>query len=144
MIIKDREKLKNLTKEIIGAAIEVHKLLGPGLLERVYHDCLCYELGKRNLYYQKEPYMQFNYKDAEISFELKPDLIVEESVIVELKAVIEMHPVFTAQLLSYLRLSGITVGLLLNFNVPKLSDGITRLINTGKELPSDWESIHAM
>ncbi len=139
MIITDDVKLKKITGQIIGAGIEVHKILGPGLLERVYHDCLFHELVKRGFSVQKEPIMHFNYKDTEICFVLKPDLIVDESVIVELKATVEMHPVFAAQLLSYLRLTGIMVGLLLNFNSPLLKDGIRRFTIHGQELPEGWE-----
>jgi len=140
MMITDMMKLKQLTSKIIGAGIEVHRILGPGLLERVYHECLCYELSKRGMFFEKEPCLQFIYKDSEIDFDLKPDLIVEESVIVELKAVQEMHPVFSAQLLSYLRLTGIQVGLLLNFHTPLLKEGIIRRTIHGDSLPDNWES----
>jgi len=126
MIITDQLKLNEITQAIIGSAIEVHKLLGPGLLERVYHECLYYELKQKKFYVQSEPSLAFSYKDSEIGFDLRPDLIVEESVIVELKAVTTMHPVFEAQLLSYLKLTGLKTGLLINFWVPYLKKGIIR------------------
>lgn len=126
MIITNPYKINQLSRQVIGACIEVHRILGPGLLEQVYHDCLCHELAVRNLFFVKEPCLQFNYKDTEISFNLKPDLIVEESIVVELKSVQEVHPVFVAQLLSYMRLTNTQLGLLINFNAVTLKDGIIR------------------
>ncbi len=139
MIIRDEMKLKNITGQIIGAGIEIHKILGPGLLEKVYHDCLCYELDKRGLAYIREPNLKLRYKDTAIHFALKPDLIVEDSVIVEIKAVLEMHPVYEAQILSYLKLAGMMVGLLINFHTPLLVNGIRRFTMQGNQLPDDWE-----
>lgn len=143
MIIRDEERLKGITGQIIGASIDIHRTLGPGLLEKVYHDCLCYELDKKGLVYIREPKLKLNYKDTEINFELKPDLIVENSVIVELKAVLEMHPVYEAQILSYLKLTGIVVGLLINFHTPVLVQGIRRFTMQGNQLPDDWEKHRA-
>ncbi len=74
MIIRDEERLRNITGHIIGAGIEIHRILGPGLLEKVYHDCLCYELDKKGLAYKREPNLQLKYKETAISFDLKPDL----------------------------------------------------------------------
>lgn len=128
MIITDEARLKQITNEIIGAAIEVHKILGPGLLESVYHGCLIYELTQKGLFIEDEPSIPFSYKNSEIGFSLRPDMIVEQSVILELKAVTTMLPVFEAQLLSYMKLTGIKVGLLINFCVPCLKDGIVRKI----------------
>lgn len=123
----DREaELKALSHEIIGACIEVHRALGPGLLEKIYQDCLCHELDLRGIKYIKEPTLRYNYKGFPLDLELRADLIVEDSIVVELKAVKDLHPVYEAQLLSYLRLSDKPVGLLINFNVPVLKNGIVR------------------
>ena len=119
----------SVTGEIIGAAIEVHRHLGPGLLESVYRDCLWHELGLRRLAVEKEVALPVRYKDTEISSGYRIDLLVQRSVIVELKAVEALLPIFTAQLLSYLRMSGLKLGLLINFNVTQLKDGVRRVVN---------------
>lgn len=119
-------ELNMLTHNIIGACIEVHKALGPGLLEKLYQECLCRELDLRGIKYVKEPQINFCYKDLPISIDLRADLIVEDQVVVELKSVRDMHPVYEAQLLSYLKLTGKPVGLLVNFNVTLLKEGIVR------------------
>ena len=118
-----------ITGEIIGAAIEVHRHLGPGLLESVYRDCLWNEFGLRRLAVEKEVALPVRYKDTEISSGYRIDLLVQRSVIVELKAVEALLPIFTAQLLSYLRMSGLKLGLLINFNVTQLKDGVRRVVN---------------
>ncbi len=119
----------DISGEIIGGAIEVHKHLGPGLLESVYRDCLRHELGLRGLAVEKEVALPLGYKGIEISSGYRVDLMVQQRVIVELKAVDTLLPVFTAQLLSYLRLSGLKLGLLINFNVTQLKDGVRRVVN---------------
>ena len=119
----------DISGEIIGAAIEVHKHLGPGLLESVYRDCLRHEIGLRGLAVEKEVTIPVGYKGIDISSGYRVDLIVQKRVIVELKAVDTLLPVFTAQLLSYLRLSGLKLGLLINFNVTQLKDGVRRVVN---------------
>lgn len=124
--MKSEAELNVLSHEIIGACIEVHRALGPGLLERIYQDCLCHELELRGLRFQKEPTLAYEYKGLPLSLELRADLIVEDSIVVELKSVKDMHPVYEAQLLSYLRLSDKPVGLLINFKVPLLKNGIVR------------------
>ncbi len=119
----------SITGEIIGAAIEVHRHLGPGLLESVYRDCLWHELGLRGLAAEKEVAFPVRYKEKEISSGYRVDLLVQRSVIVELKAVETLLPIFTSQLLSYLRMSGLKLGLLINFNVAQLKDGVRRVVN---------------
>ena len=118
-----------LSNGIIGAAIEVHRHLGPGLLESVYRDCLAYELRSRRVRVETEVLLPVRYKALELEAGYRADIVVERSVIVELKAVDAIVPVFTAQLLSYLRLSSIKLGLLINFNSVHLKDGIRRVVN---------------
>ena len=116
-----------LTHEIIGAAIEVHRDLGPGLLESVYEDAFCIELEERHLDYQRQQQVQLLYKGRNIG-DLYADLVVNQSVIVELKSVEALMPIHTAQLLTYLKLTGLRKGLLINFNVPILKNGIKRVV----------------
>jgi GxxExxY protein len=118
----------NLTEQIIGAAIEVHKALGPGLLESVYEECLCHELFLRGLSFRRQVDLPVAYKRVQLSCGYKADLIVEDAVVVELKAIETVMRVHEAQLLTYLRLSGKRVGLLINFNVPALRRGIWRRV----------------
>lgn len=131
-------ELNELCGQIIGACIDVHKSLGPGLLENIYADCLAYELELRKLRYRREVVIPFIYKGREFSTRLKADMIVENAIILELKSVAELTTLYEAQLMTYLTLSGIELGLLINFNVPLLKDGITRMrINHGKMSKSD-------
>lgn len=116
-----------LTSEIIGAAIEVHRNLGPGLLESVYEVCLAYELHLKNLKVERQQSLPVVYKGMKLSSDYRIDLLVEDEVIVEIKSVNDLAPVHEAQLLSYLKLHGGGRGLLINFNVPLLKDGIRRL-----------------
>ncbi|HEY4745502.1 MAG TPA: GxxExxY protein [Desulfuromonadaceae bacterium] len=116
-----------LTEKIIGCAIEVHRNLGPGLLESVYERALCHEFNERGMHYECQKIIPIDYKGTNLG-EFRLDLLVEEKIIVELKAVERDEPVFKAQLLSYLKLTGKQLGLLINFNVPLLKDGITRVI----------------
>lgn len=118
----------SLTQAIIGAAIEVHKHLGPGLLESIYEECLCHELKLRGLPYERQKPIEIHYKDLQASFDFRIDLIVDNNVVVELKAVKELHPVYEAQLLTYMKLTGCKRGLIINFNAPLLKDGIKRMI----------------
>ncbi len=117
----------SLTEKIIGAAIDVHRALGPGLLESVYEECLCVELGLRDLRFTSQVELPVEYKERRIDIGYRLDLIVEDNVVVELKAVERLLPIHEAQLLTYLRLGGFSTGLLLNFNVPVLKDGIRRM-----------------
>ncbi len=117
-----------LTHEIIGAAMEVHRELGPGLLESAYEMCLCHELKLRGLAFQRQVRLPVIYKGIRLDVGYRTDVLVEERVIVELKAVEKVTPIDHAQLLTYLRLRTVKVGLLINFNVPTLRDGITRRV----------------
>lgn len=120
------QELNQLTNNIIGACIEVHRALGPGLLEKVYVDCLCHELKLRGLSFQRELALKYDYKGLSPDLDLRADLLVEHAVVLEIKSVKDLHPVYESQLLSYLKLSGAPVGLLINFNVPLLKNGIVR------------------
>jgi len=117
-----------LTRLIIGAAIEVHKLLGPGLLESAYEDCLCHELALRGIHFEKQKPIPLVYKGTKLECGFRLDLLVEGQVVVELKSVDGLGPIHEAIILTYLRLSGHQVGLLINFNVPVLKDGVRRFI----------------
>ena len=116
-----------LTEEIIGGLIEVHKFLGPGALESSYENCLVFELGLRGLEVQRQVHLPLRYKGFELDAGYRIDLIIEGTVIIEVKAVEILHPICTAQLLTYMKLSGIPVGLLCNFHVELMKDGIRRL-----------------
>lgn len=119
-----------LSKIIISKAIEIHKALGPGLLESAYQECLFYELKEEGLPVQKEISMPILYKDLELDHGYRMDLLVEDKVVVELKAVEELNDVHKAQLLTYLKLGKYKLGLLINFNQLRLVDGLKRIINT--------------
>jgi GxxExxY protein len=118
-----------ISNQIIGAAIEVHRHLGPGMLEAIYRDCLVHELRSRGLHTEKEVVFPVRYKDLELTGGYRADLVVQKLVIVELKAAESLAPIFTAQLLSYLKMSGLKLGLLINFNTLQLKDGIKRVVN---------------
>ncbi|HHS98495.1 MAG TPA: GxxExxY protein [Chloroflexi bacterium] len=122
------ERVNALTGEIIGAAIEVHRALGPGLLESAYEECLCHELALRGIVFRRQVPLPLAYKGIQLDCGYRLDLLVEDTVVVEVKAVQEVLPLHEAQLLTYLRLGGWQVGLLLNFNVPVLRRGIRRLV----------------
>lgn len=117
-----------LTREIIGAAIDVHKELGPGLLESAYEECLAIELELRGIKFQRQCGVPIVYRGRTIECSYRLDLLVEDQVIVEIKAVDRFDPVHQAQLLTYLRLTRKRVGLILNFNTPYLRDGIKRIV----------------
>ena len=123
MLIEDQ-----LTEEIIGAAIEVHRALGPGLLESAYEECLCHELKLRGLSVQRQVPLPVIYKGVKLDCGYKLDIVVEGTVILELKTVENLAPVHEAQLLTYLRLSGIKIGLLINFFSPVLRNSIKRMV----------------
>ncbi|MHB1036261.1 MAG: GxxExxY protein [Pirellulales bacterium] len=118
---------EELTHEILAAAIEVHKELGPGLLESAYEECLCRELGLRGIQFDRQVPLPVNYKGCQLSCGYRLDVVVENKVLLELKAVEEILPLHQAQLLTYLRLSGNKVGLLMNFNTVRLMDGVIRM-----------------
>jgi len=121
------EKLNILTEKIIGCAIEVHRNLGPGLLESIYEKALCYEFGAIGLRYKNQVVIPIIYKGTSLG-KHRIDILVEDEIIVELKAVDRNDPVFVAQVLSYLRLANKKLGLLINFNVTVLRKGIKRVI----------------
>jgi GxxExxY protein len=126
--MKTPEESRALTETIIGAAIEVHRALGPGLLESAYAECLCHELSLRNIPFRREVDLPIQYKGLKLDCGYRIDLIVADQVLLELKSTKEITPVHEAQLLTYLKLSSLRVGLLLNFNVAVLRDGITRRV----------------
>lgn len=125
----DKEKLNELTETIIGAAIRVHRELGPGLLESTYEACLSYELAQAGLVVERQTALPVRYRGVNLDCGYRIDLLVDKLVIVELKAVDRLEPIHEAQLLSYLKLSGCNVGLLINFNVKMLRNGIRRMIH---------------
>ena len=124
----DSAILNQVSGQIIVAAFAVHKELGPGLLESVYETCLCHELKLRNIPFRSQVSLPVRYKDLQLENGLRLDLVVADLVIVELKSVQRIEAVFEAQLLSYLKLSGFRVGLLINFNAPILKEGIFRFV----------------
>jgi len=117
-----------LTKTIIGAAIEVHKTLGPGLLETTYETCLIFELKQKGLKVEGQKAIPIKYKEVRLDCGYKLDLLIENSIIVEVKSVTELAKIHESQLLTYLRLLGCQIGLLINFNVQILKQGIRRII----------------
>lgn len=119
---------KDITDKIIGAAIEVHRALGPGLLESAYQLCLAQECRLQKLSFEEQTALKLNYKGIELDGGYRIDFVFDKRVVVELKAVEEVLPVHEAQLLTYLKLTGIRVGLLINFNKPVLKDGICRRV----------------
>jgi GxxExxY protein len=122
-------KHEELTHAIIGAAIEVHKELGPGLMESAYEECLCYELSQIGLAFQRQLPLPVQYKKVKLDCAYRLDIVVEDTVILELKSVEELLPIHEAQLMTYLKLSKKPVGFLVNFNVPLLKDGLIRRVN---------------
>ncbi len=121
--------LNQIPGAVVDSALKVHSALGPGLLESAYEACLCHELKKRGLPYERQKSLPIIYDGEQIDAGYRIDLLVEQKVIVELKAIEAINPIHKAQLLSYLKLSGVSIGLLLNFNVPRMIDGIVRLAN---------------
>jgi GxxExxY protein len=119
-----------LATEVIGAAIKLHNTLGPGLLESVYKECLFYELTKKGLYVEKEKALPVLYEEIKLDCGYRLDILVENKLIVEIKAVEELNKIHTAQVLTYLKVSGCRLGLLMNFNVLMVKDGIRRIIKT--------------
>lgn len=117
-----------LSNKIIGAAIEVHRSMGPGLLESTYEECLCHELSINRIPFERQVIMPVDYKGNRLDCGYRIDIIVDKKVILELKSVKEVHPIHKAQLLTYLKLSGLKLGLLLNFNVVLMKDGINRFV----------------
>ena len=114
----------------MGAAIEVHRTLGPGLLESAYEECLCRELAIRGLSFERQKSLAVSYKGVALDCGYRLDVVVEGLVILELKAVDQIEPIHEAQLLTYLKLSELKLGMLINFNVPLLKHGIKRIVNS--------------
>ena len=126
---KNPKRSDELSNLIIGAAIEVHRILGPGLLESTYEQCLCHELTLKNISFERQKPLPVTYKGICLNCGYRLDILVEKLVIVELKTVEHIEPIHEAQLLTYLKLSDLWLGLLVNFNVPVLKDGIRRIVN---------------
>lgn len=129
----DSNSLNSVTSQIIGSAIKVHRSLGPGLLESVYLTCLCYELKKAGLKVEREKIIPLFYEEVKLDQAYRLDLLVNEKIIVEIKAVESIAAIHKAQLLSYLKLTGCPIGLLINFNVELLKEGICRMVNNFSE-----------
>lgn len=122
-----------LTETIIGAGIDVHRALGPGLLESAYEECLCRELDIRGIRYRRQVALPLEYKGLSLECGYRLDILVQEFVVVEIKSVENILPIHKAQLLTYLKLGGWQIGLLINFNTPVLKQGIVRLVNNYKD-----------
>jgi GxxExxY protein len=120
--------INDLTGQIIGSAIEVHKALGPGLLESAYEECLCHEFDLRGILCKRQHPVPVRYKDTKLDCGYRIDVLVEDRVILELKSVDRLEPIHEAQVLTYLKLTRLKVGLLINFNVSVLRDGLKRLV----------------
>jgi GxxExxY protein len=129
MKVRIFDDINELTGEIIGAAIEVHKTLGPGLLESAYEECLCRELELRTVPFERQKELPIEYKGVKLDCGYRLDVVVADKLILELKACEKLEPIHEAQLLTYLKLTGIKLGLLINFHVPSLKDGIKRIAN---------------
>lgn len=122
-----RKSLNDLTSRVIGACIEIHRELGPGLLESAYAECLAYELAKAGLHFERQSALPVRYKEVQLDCGYRLDFVIEGVLILELKSVAELHPIHEAQLLTYLKLDKKPLGLLINFNVPVLKQGIKRV-----------------
>ena len=125
--------INKLSGQIIGAAIEVHKTLGPGLLESTYEECLCHELRIGGLSLERQKPLAVRYKGINLDCGYRLDVVVENTIILELKSCEKIDPIHRAQLLTYLKLSGFRLGLLLNFNVTLMREGIVRIVNELEE-----------
>ena len=121
--------ISELSSKIIGAAIEVHRALGPGLLESVYEECLCHELDLQGMSFERQKPLTVTYKGKNLECGYRLDLVVEKEIILELKSCENIEPIHRAQLLTYLKLSGLHLGLILNFNVPAMKNGVVRVVN---------------
>lgn len=125
-VLSEQQEL--IAKEVVNIAFKIHKELGPGLLESVYDKCFCYELFNRSIQYERQKSVQIIYNSLVIDDGLRLDLLIEDFMIVELKAQENYHPVWEAQLISYLKLTGKRLGFLINFHTPLIKDGIKRII----------------
>jgi GxxExxY protein len=138
--MNEKDKLDAITRRIMGAAIEVHKVIGPGLLESAYEACLAHELRQIGFKVDQQRPLPVIYKDVRLDCGYRLDLVVEDCIVVEIKAIERLAPIHDAQLLSYLRISGMRVGLLMNFHVRVLKDGLKRVVN---EFPDSTFSVSA-
>ena len=125
----ERERLDSLTERVIGFGIDVHRALGPGLLESAYEECLCYEFSQAGISFTRQTHLPIAYKAVKLDCGYRMDIVAENSVIVEVKTVERLVGIHEAQLLSYLKMSGLRVGLLMNFHVPALKNGLKRIVN---------------
>ena len=125
--------INELSSRIIGAAIEVHKALGPGLLESAYEECLSHEFSLWNFSFERQKSLPVIYKGKKLDCGYRLDMVVENAIILELKSCEKIEPIHKAQLLTYLKLSGLHLGLILNFNTTVMRDGIVRIVNELKE-----------
>ena len=128
--MSQRGELDAITKQIVGASIDVHRALGPGLLESVYESCLEFDLIEQGLDVQRQVALPVSYKQVKLEAGYRVDLLVEKQVIVEIKSVEQIAPIHKAQLLTYLKVSNLRVGLLINFNVDVLRKGVSRVVNS--------------
>lgn len=122
-------RMNDITEKVIGVCIEIHRALGPGLLESAYEECLCHELSLTGLRFDRQRSLPVVYKNVKLDCGYRLDIVVENEIILELKTVESLLPVHEAQLLTYLKLTGLTLGLLINFNVPVLTQGLRRIVN---------------
>jgi GxxExxY protein len=135
--MRENDRLDEISHRIMGAAIEVHRHLGPGLLESAYQSCLAFELKQLGLKLEEQKPLPVVYKEVKLDCGYRLDMVVEDEIIVEIKAIEKLLPIHDAQLLSYLRLARKKVGLLMNFHVPVLKNGLKRIVN---EFPdAEWE-----
>ena len=125
----EKDTINQITEKIIGCAIEVHKGLGPGLLESAYEECLCFELSQKEIKFERQVPLPVVYKGVKLDCGYRMDIVVEQLVIIEVKAIERLIPIHDAQLLSYLKMHNKKVGLLLNFHVPILKKGLKRIVN---------------
>jgi GxxExxY protein len=131
--VQSLQSLNSITERIIGGAIEVHRHLGPGLLESAYEECLCHELALAGLRFERQVPLPVLYKTVHVDCGYRIDVLVEDRVIVELKCVERLLPIHEAQTLTYLKLKDFRLGLLINFNVPVLTQGVKRIANRAPE-----------
>ena len=130
----ETQRENQITETVIGCAIKIHRALGPGLLESAYEECLCYELKEARLSFRRQVPLPLNYKGVRLDCGYIMDVVVEDLIVIELKTVERILPIHEAQLITYLKLSGHSVGLLMNFNVALMKSGIKRLVNMFHEI----------
>jgi GxxExxY protein len=130
----EARRFDEITDAVIGASIEIHRHLGPGLLESAYEECLCHELSLRKVSFERQKPLPVSYKAVKLDCGYRMDLVVADKIIVELKTVETLLPIHEAQLLTYLKLSNLPLGLLINFHVPVLKHGLKRIVNSFSEI----------